>query len=65
MDPDDDTTVVSPPAELLPVPTLDEAHDLLGPLVDIRDGREPDQETARYLLTNLADRVPSREDQQT
>lgn len=58
MDLDDDTTV-DPPAALLPMLTLDDTHELMGLLADVRDGREPDAELARYLLANLAGRVPS------
>ena len=61
MTPDDDTTAEDPPAELLPVLTLDEAHELIGLLADVRDGHEADADVARYLLGNLAARVPSRE----
>ncbi|MGW5736984.1 MULTISPECIES: hypothetical protein [Streptomyces] len=56
---DDDTTAEDPPAELLPVLTLDEAHQLLPLLAAVRDGAEPDREYAEYLLANLAARVPS------
>lgn len=59
MDLDDDTTAVDPPAELLPVLTLAETHQLLPLLAAVRDCAEPDRETADYLLTNLAARVPS------
>jgi hypothetical protein len=55
----DDTTAEDPPAELLPVLTLDEAHELLRLLADVRDGAAPDQESAGVLLSNLAARVPS------
>lgn len=58
---DDDTTTEDPPATLLPVLTLDEAHQLLPLLASVRDGAEPDRETADYLLTNLAARVPSQD----
>ena len=60
MDRDDDTTTVDPPAELLPVLTLDDTHELMDLLADVRDGREADTEFARYLLMNLAARVPAR-----
>lgn len=55
------TFVPLPPAPLLPVFNLDDAHDLLGLLADVRDGHEADAELARYLLGNLAARVPSLE----
>lgn len=58
---DDDITAVDPPAPLLPVLTLSDVHELLDLLVDVRDGREPDPELVRYLLGNLAARVPARE----
>ncbi|MHC5259883.1 hypothetical protein ACYSUO_18555 [Streptomyces sp. UC4497] len=54
------TFVPPPPAPLLPVLDLDDAHDLMGLLADVRDGHEPDAELARHLLANLAGRVPSR-----
>lgn len=38
---------------------IDDAHELMNLLADVRDGREPDAELARYLLSNLAARVPS------
>ncbi|MFJ9128909.1 hypothetical protein ACIRJS_32890 [Streptomyces sp. NPDC102340] len=59
MDLDDDATAEDPPAVPLPVLTLEEAHELMGLLADVRDGHEPDAELARYLLGNLAARVPS------
>jgi hypothetical protein len=58
---DDDTTAEDPPAGLLPVLTLDDVHELMGLLADVRDDRETDAELARYLLANLAGRVPSRD----
>ncbi|MGD6742988.1 hypothetical protein ACOKM3_14220 [Streptomyces sp. BH106] len=58
---DDDATAEGPPAVLLPVLALDDAHELMGLLADVRDGRTPDAELARYLLGNLSARVPSRE----
>lgn len=58
---DDDTTAEDPPTELLPVLTLDDVHELMDLLADVRDGHEPDPEVARYLLGNLAARVPSRD----
>jgi hypothetical protein len=61
VDLDDDVTFVPPPpAPLLPMLDLDDAHELMGLLADVRDGHEPDAELARYLLGNLAARVPSR-----
>lgn len=59
MDPDDDATAEDPPADLLSVLTLNEAHQLLLLLAAVRDGAEPDREVAGYLLANLAARVPS------
>ncbi|WP_372352655.1 hypothetical protein [Streptomyces sp. KL116D] len=61
MDLDDDTTAEDPPAKLLPVLTLDDVHQLMELLADVRDSREADPEVARYLLGNLAARVSSRE----
>lgn len=58
---DDIATVPPAPAELLPVLTLDDVHELMDLLADVRDGHEPDPELARYLLGNLAARVPARE----
>lgn len=60
MDVGDDTTAEDPPAELLPVLTFGEVHDLMDLLADVRNRSEPDAELARYLLANLAARVPSR-----
>jgi hypothetical protein len=59
VDLDDNTTAEDPPAELLPVLTLGEAHQLLVLLAAVRDGGKPDREYAEYLLANLAARVPS------
>jgi len=61
VDLDDDATFVPPPAPLLPVLTLDDVHELMGLLADVRDGHEPDRELARCLLSNLAGRVPSQD----
>lgn len=63
MNSDDITTAPAAPAELLPVLTLDDVHELMDLLADVRDGHEPDAELARYLLANLAGRVPARDDQ--
>jgi hypothetical protein len=58
---DDITAAPAPPAELLPVLTLDDVHELMDLLADVRDGHAPDAELARYLLGNIAARVPSAE----
>ncbi|MET8475404.1 hypothetical protein ABZY90_19690 [Streptomyces sp. NPDC006422] len=49
------------PSQLLPVLTLDDTHELMDLLADVRAGREPDREFAACLLANIAARVPSRE----
>lgn len=61
IDVDCDETTMGPPAPLLPLLSLDEAQALLPLLAAVRDGGVPDRETARWLLQNLAARVPSRE----
>ncbi|MHB9756491.1 hypothetical protein ACYBSK_19110 [Streptomyces sp. BYX5S] len=61
MDIDDDVTYVPPPpASLLPVLNLDDVHELMGLLADVRDGNEPNAAVAHHLLGNIASRVPSR-----
>lgn len=57
---DDLQTAVDPPAPLLPLLTLDEAHDLPGVLAAVANGGQPDVAAAGVLLSNLAARVPSR-----
>jgi hypothetical protein len=59
MNPDDDRTACDPPAPLLPLLSLPEAHVLLPLLAAVVDGGEPDREAAAWLLSNLAARVPS------
>jgi hypothetical protein len=59
VDSDDDITLHAP-APLLPLLTLDEAHDALDVLAAVAAGDVPDRETARYVLMNLAARVPAR-----
>ncbi|UQT54400.1 hypothetical protein M4V62_04460 [Streptomyces durmitorensis] len=54
-------TAVDPPAALLPLLTLPEAHDVLDVLAAVVNGGEPDREVADRLLSNLAARVPSRD----
>ena len=54
-------TVVDPPALLLPVLTLAEAHDVIDVLAAVAGGGPVDVEAAGRLLSNLAARVPSRE----
>lgn len=61
MNVDDDQTAEDPPAPLLPLLSLVEAQALLPLLAAVRDGGEPDREAARWLLGNLAARVPSRD----
>lgn len=52
---------VDPPAVRLPLLTLEEAQELLMLLAAVLDGDRVDEEFARYLLGNLAARVPSRD----
>lgn len=61
IDVDDVRTAEDPPAELLPLLSLVEAQEVLGVLGAVVHGRLPDFDTARWLLGNLAARVPSRE----
>jgi hypothetical protein len=61
MNVDDDRTASGPPAPLLPLLSLPEAHDVLDVLAAVVDGGRPDREAAAWLLSNLAARVPSRE----
>ncbi|MGW5868798.1 hypothetical protein ACWFRJ_42375 [Streptomyces sp. NPDC055239] len=53
-------TAVDPPASLLPVLTLAEAHDVLGVLAAVVIGGQVDVLAAEELLSNLASRVPPR-----
>lgn len=53
-------TAVDPPAPLLPLLTLAEAHDVLDVLAAVVNGGQPDVEAAGVVLSNLAARVPSR-----
>ncbi|WP_428956171.1 hypothetical protein [Streptomyces sp. cg35] len=48
-----------PPSPLLPLLTLEDAQDLMLLLAAVLDGGEVDEGFARYLLRNLAGRVPS------
>ncbi|MDR3084298.1 MAG: hypothetical protein LBV60_25860 [Streptomyces sp.] len=57
---DEDETLHAP-LPLLPLLTLEEAHDVLGVLAAVAVGGVPDRETARYVLMNLAARVPARD----
>lgn len=57
---DDDRTAEDPPAERLPLLSLDEAQALLPLLAAVLEDEKPDREAARWLLGNLAARVPSR-----
>lgn len=61
IDVDCDETAPDPPAPLLPLLTLVEAQELLPLLAAVLDGGQPDREAARWLLGNLAARVPSRD----
>lgn len=54
-------TAADPPAPLLPVLTLDEAHDVLDVLAAVVSGGQPDVEAAGVVLSNLAARAPSRD----
>lgn len=54
-------TAVDPPAPLLPLLTLAEAHEVLDVLAAVASGGRPDREAADRLLSNLAARVPSRD----
>lgn len=54
-------TAADPPARLLPLLTLGEAHDVLDVLAAVVNGGVPDVEAAGVLLSNLAARVPSRD----
>ncbi|MFD7291980.1 hypothetical protein ACFV9W_01730 [Streptomyces sp. NPDC059897] len=49
------------PSLLLPMLTLDDAHELMGLLADVRAGREPERELAACLLATDTARVSSRE----
>ncbi|MGW0904979.1 hypothetical protein [Streptomyces sp. NPDC002853] len=53
-------TAADPPAPLLPLLTLGEAHDVLDVLAAVVSGGQADVEAAGVLLSNLAARVPSR-----
>lgn len=53
-------TAADLPAPLLPLLTLEEAHDVLHVLAAVVNGGRPDVEAAGVLLSNLAARVPSR-----
>lgn len=53
-------TAADLPAPLLPLLTLDEAHDVLDVLSAVVTGGRSDVEAAGALLSNLAARVPSR-----
>jgi hypothetical protein len=61
IDVDCDETTVGPLAPLLPLLTLDEAQALLPLLAAVLEDGKPDREAARWLLGNLAARVPSRD----
>jgi hypothetical protein len=54
-------TAADPPAPLLPLLTLGEAHDVLDVLAAVVNGGRPDAGTVGVLLSNLAARVPSRD----
>lgn len=61
---EDDETAEDPPSPLLPLLTLltlEDAQDLMLLLAAVLDGGEVDDGFARYLLSNLAGRVPSAE----
>ncbi|MER5951230.1 hypothetical protein ABT127_34875 [Streptomyces sp. NPDC001904] len=51
----------APLPPLLPLLSLEEAQAALSVLAAVVNGDEPDFQTARWLLANLAARVPSRE----
>lgn len=55
-----DVTAEDPPSPLLPLLTLEDAQDLMLFLAAVLGGGEVDNGFARYLLSNLAGRVPSR-----
>lgn len=57
----DTPAAADPPAPLLPLLTLGEAHDVLDVLAAVVNGGMPDAEAAGVVLSNLAARVPSRE----
>ncbi|WP_328632035.1 hypothetical protein [Streptomyces sp. NBC_00356] len=61
IDVDCDETTVGQPAARLPLLTLEEAQEMLGILSAVLEDGKPDKETARWLLGNLAARVPSEE----
>lgn len=60
MDVDDDRTATDPPAPLLPLLSLEEAHAVLDVLAAVAEGGVPDREAAGWLLSNVAARVPAR-----
>jgi hypothetical protein len=58
---DDIPLAEDPPSPLLPLLSLDEAQETLSVLAAVVHGGQPDVEAARWLLSNLAARVPSRD----
>jgi hypothetical protein len=60
-DNDDIPLADAPLHPLLPLLSLEEAQETGAVLAAVVNGSEPDVETARWLLANLAARVPSRQ----
>jgi hypothetical protein len=61
LDVDCDDTSDAPLPPLLPLLSLEEAQETLAVLAAVVHGDQPDPEAARWLLKNLAGRVPSRD----
>ncbi|MFE6892018.1 hypothetical protein [Streptomyces sp. NPDC057694] len=55
---DDLPLAEDPPSPLLPLLSLVEAQEVVAVLAAVVNGYQPDVETARWLLKNLAARVP-------